>query len=102
MYWNLGANKGGPHSETHKHLEGKLNSPVAEWLNKGLMPVSSPTQNVNGDYLDADYLENWGENRILQWRSGLIRVTFKGGVEPYPIPSYLFGNHLYIYMRAFY
>eukprot|EP00959_Pyramimonas_sp_CCMP1952_P154187 3225803-Pyramimonas_sp.AAC.1 len=26
-----------------KNLGGKLNSPVVEWLNKGLMAVSSPT-----------------------------------------------------------
>eukprot|EP00959_Pyramimonas_sp_CCMP1952_P284287 5942614-Pyramimonas_sp.AAC.2 len=37
---------------------------VVPWLNKGVMSVMSSEPSAN----------NWGENRILQWCSGLIRA----------------------------
>eukprot|EP00959_Pyramimonas_sp_CCMP1952_P289092 6046139-Pyramimonas_sp.AAC.1 len=36
-----------------KRLTGELNSPVVEWLNKGLMGVWSPNQDEGGASIDG-------------------------------------------------
>ena len=60
-----------------KYSREPLNSPVAEWLDKRLMSVSSPTQNMNGDYLDATRGKLGGESNspVVEWlNKGLLTV----------------------------
>eukprot|EP00959_Pyramimonas_sp_CCMP1952_P007821 163675-Pyramimonas_sp.AAC.1 len=50
------------------------NSPGVERLSKGFVSLSLPSGSTPGAPQSTPSTNNWGENQILRWSSGLVRA----------------------------